>query len=585
IEDVHWADPSTLELIDLLVRQVPTHRAMVVLTHRPEFQPAWGHVAHQSRLSLARIPQWGAEQIVQRLTGGKALPREVEAQILEKTDGVPLFVEELTKAVLESGLLSEEEDGYAVVGGSLPPLAIPATLHDSLEARLDRLATTKELAQVGAVLGREFSYALLRAVSDVDEGELRQALGQLVEAELLYQRGVPPEAVFVFKHALIQEAAYQGLLKGVRQQVHHRAALALEERFPAEAEARPERVAQHYTAAGLPDQAIEAWTRAGRRAVERSAGHEAVSHLRQGLELLPLLPAGEGRDRRELELRVALGPALTATLGHAAPEVRETYLRALELARAQGVVDAHLEVMGGLFASYFVRSEVAEAIELAREMLRSASRAKSPWEAPARVAIGIALLKAGTLAQARDALEEGLKLYDPEKHFALAHAIGQDFGVVAWCYSAFVHFALGDADEALSRARRASELARSLAHPHSLAMALSFNASLHFFRREPDAALEVLAEVEALTDRENFPHWRMDVPPMRAWALAARGRLEEALALAASVDLEALVAAIGTGPAMYRARMLAEAYLDAGRADLAEPLLARLQATLQSDAP
>jgi predicted ATPase/class 3 adenylate cyclase len=586
VEDIHWADPSTLELLALLVRQVPMHRAMVVLTHRPEFQPGWGHAAHQSRLSLARLPQWGAEQIVRRLTGDKALPPEVEAQILEKTDGVPLFVEELTKAVLESGILREEHDRYALVGGSLPPLAIPATLHDSLEARLDRLATTKELAQVGAVLGREFTYALLRAVSDVEEAELRQALAQLVDAELLYQRGVPPEAVYIFKHALIQETAYQGLLKGVRQQVHHRAALALVERFPDEAEARPERVAQHYTAAGLLEQAVDAWTRAGRRAVERSAGHEAASHLRQGLELLPLLPAGPERDARELELRVVLGPSLTATLGHASAEVRETYLRALELARSLGVVDEHLEVMGGLFASYFVRSEVAEAFELAREMLRSAAaRGQSPWEAPARVAVGIALLKAGTLAQARDSLEEGLRLYDPERHFALAHAVGQDFGVVAWCYSAFVHFALGDADEALARARRAAELARSLAHPHSLAMALSFNSALHFFRREPDAALEVLAEVEELTEREGFPHWAMDVPPMRAWALAAQGRLEEALALAAAVDLDALVAGIGTGPAMYRARMLAEAYLGAGRADLAEPLLERLQATLKAEAP
>lgn len=585
VEDLHWADPSTLELLGLLVRQVPIHRAMVVLTHRPEFKPPWGHVAHQSQLSLARLAPWEVERIIARLTGGKALPPEVTAQILGKTDGVPLFVEELTKTVLESGLLHEEDGRYTLVGGALPPLAIPATLHDSLEARLDRLATTKELAQVGSVLGREFSYTLLRAVSDLDEAALHDSLARLVEAELLYQRGVPPAADFTFKHALIQEVAYRSLLKGVRQQMHHRAALALEERFPDEAATRPERVAQHYTAAGLLAPAVDAWIRAGRRAVERSAPSEAEAHLRQALDLVMVMPIGPERDGWELSVLLVLGPALTASRGHAAGEVRELYGRALALARTLDVVEDHLEILVGLFAFYFVRAEVAEAYELAREMLRAAVGSGSPWEGAARVAVGVSLLKAGSLPESREHLERALELYDPAQHFALAHAMGQDFGVAAWSYSAFAHFALGAPDEAVRRAARAAELARELGHPHSLALALAFGASLRFFRREPAQALALIEEVEALAEREGFRHWGLDVPPMRAWALAALGRTDEALSLADDVDVDAMVEAAGVGPGLYRARMLAEAFLDLGLPDRAGALLERLLETLEAEAP
>ncbi|HEX5725836.1 MAG TPA: hypothetical protein VFX98_10255, partial [Longimicrobiaceae bacterium] len=355
---------------------------------------------------------------------------------------------------------------------------------------------------------------------------------------------------------------------------------------PEEAAQHPERVAQHYEAAGLAEPAVDAWTRAGRRAVERSDSHEAVEHLRQGLELLASLPPGRARDERELALRLPLGPALTATQGHAAAEVRECYLRALELARALGVEAEHLEIMGGLFASHFVRSEVAEAFELAREMLRSAAaHGDSPWIGAARVAIGVALLKGGSLEHARDHLEEGLRRYDPARHFALAHAMGQDYGVVGWGYSAYAHFALGDAGEALRRAERAAELARALDHPHSLAMALAMLTFVRFFRREPEPALPLLDELEALAGREGFHHWEMDVPPMRAWALAALGRTDEALAIADEVDGAALLGRAGVGPGAARVRVLAEAYLGAGRPADAARLLADVVERLEAEAP
>ena len=254
MEDLHWADPSTLELLSLLVDQGPTARILALWTFRPDFTPPWTGRAHLTQVTLPRLPHHQATEMTRRVAHGKALPAEVVAQVVAKTDGVPLFVEELTKMVLESGLLQEQEDRYDLTG-PLPPLAIPATLHDSLMARLDRLATVKALAQLGATLGREFSYALLHAVAPWEEGIVHQGLHQLVAAEFLYQRGVPPQATYTFKHALIQDAAYQSLLRSTRQQYHQRIAQALEAQFPETVAMQPELIAQHYTAAGCAEQA------------------------------------------------------------------------------------------------------------------------------------------------------------------------------------------------------------------------------------------------------------------------------------------------------------------------------------------
>src|SRR5262249_25874373 len=271
-----------------------------------------------------RLPRRQAAEMTNRMAHGKVLPAEVVEQIVAKTDGVPLFVEELTKMVLESGLLQEGEGRYELTG-PLPPLAIPTTLHEPLMARLDRLAAVKGLAQLGATLGREFSYALLHAVSPWKEETLQQGLHQLVEAEFLYQQGLPPQATYLFKHALIQDAAYQSLLRSTRQQYHQRIAQVLAERFPETAETQPELLAHHYTEAGLAEQAIGYWQRAGKRAIERSANLEAVAHLRQGIALLTTLPDTPARVQAELTLQTTLGPALMATRGYAAPEVAATY--------------------------------------------------------------------------------------------------------------------------------------------------------------------------------------------------------------------------------------------------------------------
>ena len=299
-EDVHWIDPTTQELLGLAIERVPRLPVLLLIIFRPEFTPPWSGQPHVSSLTLTRLGRRDGAAMVDRVVGEKSLPSEVIAQIVAKTDGVPLFVEELTKAVMESGLLTDAGDHYELTR-PLPPLAIPATLHDSLMARLDRLATVKEVAQLGAVIGREFSHALLAAVADRPEDQLRSGLDQLVASELVFRHGVPPNAIYTFKHTMVQDVAYQSFLKSRREQLHARIARVLEERFPETAATQPELLAQHYTSAGLHDQAVDYWHIAGQRASERSANLEAIAHLTRGLELARTLPDPMQSARQETE--------------------------------------------------------------------------------------------------------------------------------------------------------------------------------------------------------------------------------------------------------------------------------------------
>jgi predicted ATPase len=354
MEDLHWVDPSTLEWLSLLVDQGPTARLLALWTFRPDFSPPWTGRAHLTQLTLPRLPRRQAVEMTGRVAHGKALPPEVVEQVVAKTDGVPLFVEELTKMVLESGLLQERAERYALTG-PLPPLAIPATLHDSLMARLDRLATVKALAQLGATLGREFAYELLQAISPWDEGTLQQGLHQLVTAEFLYQQGLPPQATYRFKHALIQDAAYQSLLRSTRQQYHQRIAQVLEGRFPDTVETQPELLAHHYTEAGLAEQAIAYWQRAGEHARERSAPLEAISHCTTGIALLQILPETPARTQQAVSLHLALGAALQMAKGFTAPEVEQAYTQARAWCQQLGETPALVPVLYGLWRFYLVR--------------------------------------------------------------------------------------------------------------------------------------------------------------------------------------------------------------------------------------
>lgn len=326
VEDLHWVDPSTLELLSRVVDQGATTRMYSLFTFRPDFISPWTGREHLTSIPLGRLSCPQVERMVQCLAGGKALPAEVEQQIVARTDGVPLFAEELTRAVLESGLLQEAADHYTLTG-PLPALAVPATLQDALMARLDQVRTAKAVAQLGATIGRQFSYELLQAVSTLDTATLQQELARLVDAELLSQQGLPPQATYLFKHALIQEAAYQSLPRRTRQQYHRHIAQVLAERFPETVATQPELLAHHYTAANLTTQAIPYWQQAGQHAFERSATTKAIGHLTTGLAFLTTLPDTPERLRQELDVQATLGPALMATRGYAAPEVEHVHTR------------------------------------------------------------------------------------------------------------------------------------------------------------------------------------------------------------------------------------------------------------------
>jgi predicted ATPase len=332
-EDVHWADPTTLEVLDLLIDRVRTVPLLVVLTHRPGFQSRWSEQGHVGALNLSKLTRAQSAAMVSALTGGKALPEALLEQILTRTDGVPLFVEELTKSILESGELSEAGDHYDYVG-SVRAVTIPATLRDSLMARLDRFMPVKEIAQIGAAIGREFGYELIAAVAPMPQAQLDASLLHLTESGLAFRRGTPPDAVYTFKHALVQDAAYDSLLKSRRQELHGKIARVIEARFPNIKTTEPEVLAHHLTEAGLAEAAIPLWQAAGELALKRMALTAAITHLNQGLELVSTLPPSSQRDASELGLRTGLGPAWQAFKGWAAPEVWTSLHPALALAKS-----------------------------------------------------------------------------------------------------------------------------------------------------------------------------------------------------------------------------------------------------------
>jgi predicted ATPase/class 3 adenylate cyclase len=434
VEDLHWTDPTTLEFLGLLVEQVPTAAIYTLLTCRPHFQPSWHHRSYLSEVTVHRLSHTQVEQIVTGVTDGKTLPREVLAQIVEKTDGVPLFVEELTKAILESGSLKEVDDHYALTG-SLSTLAIPATLQDSLMARLDRLMTAKVIAQLGAVIGRQFTYALLQMVSQVDEMTLQRELGRLVEAELVYQRGMPPQSTYMFKHALIQDAAYQSLLKSTRQQYHQRIAQVLEERFPETGEKQPELLAYHYTEAGLNAHAVSYWYQAGQRACERSAFVEAIAHLTTGLAVLTALPNPSEHVLEELDIQIALGAVLMLLKGHGTPEVEHAYARARALCQQLGDLQRLLPVLAGLRRYYTNSGDLQTAGEIAEQLLHIAqARQALDAQLEAHYSLGLTLFCRGFFPTAHTHLLQGrtLALSDRFRSHIMV-AFGKFLDVWAWC--------------------------------------------------------------------------------------------------------------------------------------------------------
>ncbi|WP_376741468.1 AAA family ATPase [Sinorhizobium psoraleae] len=529
-EDAHWIDPSSLELLDQIVDRVQKLRVLMVVTFRPEFAPPWTHYPHVTFHSLNRLTRKQVDTMVESVAGGKSLPAEVLDQIAIKTDGVPLFIEELTKTILESDLLVAR-NGSFVLRGPLLPFAIPSTLQDSLMARLDRLAPVKEVAQVGAVIGREFSHQLLAAVSPLPEPELENSLDQLLKSELVFRRGVPPHATYVFKHALVQDAAYATLLRSRKQQLHARVAQVLREHFPAQAEAEPEVLAAHYTKAGLTDEAITYWLLAGRRATERSANVEAISHLTAGLELLAAQPDTPERAKRELLLQISLAVPLTAAKGYAAPETARAYTRARELCGALSDTTQLFPAMYGEWVYHMVKAHQRKARRVAQEFLHLAEQHGAlDGIVVAHRTLGLTLLNLGQLAAAREQMEQVAALYDPEAHRSLAFRYGQDPRAVGLSFLAWIEWLLGYPDVALKHSQEAIDLARDLAHATTTAYALSVAPYVHHFCGDLAGTHKAAKAAVVFCEEERNPFWLAMARVIWGWVLAEEGDVERGLA-------------------------------------------------------
>jgi class 3 adenylate cyclase/predicted ATPase len=527
-DDLHWADPTTLELLGLLMDQAATASILIVLTFRPAFVPPWPTRSHMTPITLSRLDEPDIEAIVSRLACGKALPTEVVRHIVEKSDGVPLYAEELTKAILGSGLLREEASRYDLTG-PLSTVAIPATLQESLSARLDRLPKLREVAQLGAVIGREFDYDMLRAIAPMDDSRLEDGLRQLVEAELLYQRGLPPRAKYIFKHALIQDAAYQSLLKRTREQCHRQVADILETRFPEAVKNQPELLAHHHTEANSPQTAVEYWLKAGQLAVHRFADQEAVGHLEKGLGVLLTLPETIERAKLELTLLTSLGPALMATKGYAAPAVGKAYLRARELCQELKDITHLFPVLWGLWMYHMVRAEHESAIELTKQILAVAQTTGDPELAlEADFAAGLSTFYSGDLLSAREHLEKAISAYDPKQHKGLGSTYGGlDPCVCCLEYLAWTLWLLGYPDQALKRADEAQPLAKQVANLYTQARSLYWDSLVRQFTGQWEVLRERIQVAIKMATEHGFALVLGVGPIMRGWALVNEGQAEQ----------------------------------------------------------
>ena len=523
-DDAQWADSTSLELLDRMVERAQRLPVLMIVAFRPEFSSPWIGQSHVVSLSLNRLTRRETAALVEAVAGDERLPPHILDRIVQHTDGVPLFIEELTKSLLEGELLRETGGGYA--------LAIPSSLQDALMARLDRLVGAKQVAQTAAVIGREFSHELLCAVTSISEGELLSALKQLVQSELIFQRGDPPQARYTFKHALVRDAAYQSLLKANRKIQHRRVAQTLEKLFPEMAETQPELLAYHYAEAGLSERAILCWRKAGQRAAKRAANIEAIDHLRSGLSLLEAMPTREARADEELGILLALGPALMSTVTTAAPEIQAVYGRARQLARDAGKVAELFATVWGSSLVAVINGNHKVARACTTELFSIAKKQKDTgYLLQAHHAAWAMEQPIGNFNAAHEHVEAALPLYDKDAH--RDHAVlygGHDPAVCAYCLDARVLQVLGEPDRALTQLDKGLALARQLTHPPSLIHALGWSAEVCFVCRDPARALTVVSEWLPLATEFGSALGVANATMTRGWANVMLGDIEAGLA-------------------------------------------------------
>jgi class 3 adenylate cyclase/tetratricopeptide (TPR) repeat protein len=529
-EDAHWADPTTLEVLDLLIDRVRTIPLLIVLTHRPEFQSRWSVQGHVGALNLSKLTRTQSAAMVSALAAGKTLPAGLLEQILTRTDGVPLFVEELTKAILESGDLKDIGDHYEYAG-SARAVSIPATLRDSLMARLDRFMPVKEVAQIGAAIGRAFSYELIAAVAPMPRDQLDDALARLSESGLAFRRGTPPDAIYTFKHALVQDAAYDSLLKSRRQELHGKIARVIEEYFPNIKTTEPEILAHHLAEAGLAEAALPLWQAAGELALKRMALTEAISHLNQGLELVSVLPRSPERDASELGLRTLLGTAWVAFKGWATQEVWTSLHPALALAKVLERHDALTPILGGLFSNVLTQGRVAESLQWAQEAL---DLAKAICDVGLLImghtVACICYCYAGEFTKAAEHADKVVDLYDAEGHRHFADILNTDPKTAVGAFASISTWILGYPDRALRLNHEKDAHARRRGHPFDLGFALIRGAHEFDHRCDHEDLRKRAEECERLGRENSLPFlWAMLAPISHGEALIREGKVAEGI--------------------------------------------------------
>ena len=569
IEDLHWADPSTLELISSLIERVAEAHLLAVFIFRPDFVPPWPTRPNGTTINLGRLSRTASELMVAQITGAKQLPVEVIRSIVEKTEGVPLFIEELTRMILESGLLREQDDRY-MLAGPLPPLAIPSTLYDSLMARLDRLGTAKGVAQLGATIGKEFSYELLHAISSLDEARLTGALNRLVAAEMLDQQLSTPHVSYSFRHALIRDAAYESLLRSTRREYHRRVAEALQERFAATIETQPELLANHFTEAGLSEWAIPYWQRAGQRALERSANQEAIRHLTKGLELLSGLAETPERLQQGVLMQTTLGTSLIAIKGFSSDEVEAVYARARALSERIGDTSQLFRVLWGLWLSYAARGEYRAALEIGEQCMRLAQvTGDVGLLLEAHHALGVGFVCIGNHIQGLEHLERTIGMYDPSRHRIHSQIFGHDPAAVCLMHASWALWLLGYPDQALATGNKSVASARELSHPSTLATVAAFVACLQQMCGNVQAVEDLSKEAMSISAEHEFVYPRTMATILAGWASVQQGQVTEGIAQM-RLGFDAFRAIGGVLLSSYFSGLLAQAYAADGRTD--EPL-------------
>src|SRR6516162_6500162 len=527
VADAHWIDSSTLELINRTIPLLKAARVLLVIKFRPEFVPRWMGEPHVSTLQLRALGPEQSRTIISEVTGGKKLPQEVEEHIIDKTDGVPLFVQELTKTILESELLQGVGDRY-VAAGPLPALAVPSTLLDSVTARLDRLGSAKEIAQLGAVIGREFSYPLLAAVAPLSANSLKAAVARLVDSEVIFVSAGLPNETYTFKHAIVQDAAYAMLSRQKRQQLHNRIADALENSFPHIIETQPELLAHHLAQAGSIERAIDNLRKAGQRSIERSANVEAIGHLTGALDLLQSLPNSPERKQADLGLRVLLAQAMIAGHGYAAGSTLRNLLQAKELIDESTSRSQKFAILNAIWVCHHVAGDVAKQRDVALEFL---AEAESSNDTAARCVahriLGTTDVMMGEFTDGLHHLKQARAFYDPECHTGYRHQYGQDIGAAALCYLSWALWHLGHFDQASEAATEAMKIAEKLSHPHTLVYTICHAcAFMDLFRERCEDTQSYAKLMISICNESGFSHWRNYGRILDGWAAICVGDVD-----------------------------------------------------------